>query len=289
MKCPKCQDAILAEVQVGPGLAVDLCRSCSGAWLDKSELYRFVRRPQRLYEELASAFRSVSPSNFSCPRCGKMMLHSRLDSADVVLEACPGCGGTWFDKGEVEKIQAAIARPDGAASAPTAPARQGSSPEPDGGPGPAGRPLTEMEVATVFGSDIFAALAFVTAAGAAGAASLGLLLGGMGKLPIGVADAGLLVITALPAAGLFFFIGRRRGLRRREARLFRGAVTGVRNLAAGPWGEIELKVRFVHAGSEHEVTRRVGYRVFSDAVEGASVGVVVPTEGPAAARIIRDV
>ncbi|MBI5623333.1 MAG: zf-TFIIB domain-containing protein [Elusimicrobia bacterium] len=271
MKCPKCRDAQLTEVQAGPGLAVDLCRACSGAWLDKSEIYRFVRQPQRLYEELGAAFRSVSPSDFSCPRCQKMMLHARLESADIVLEACPGCGGTWFDAGEVEKLQAAVA---------PAPAR--------GGPGPEGRPLTEMETATVFGSDGVAALAFVLASGGAAAAAAGAVLGAMRKLPIRLLDVGLFVLAVLPAALLLFLWARARGRRRAQARLFRGIVTSVRQLSSGPWGEVELTVRFSHGGADHSVSRRVGYRLFSDVAVGSAVGVVVPVEGPEEAKLVRD-
>ncbi|MBI5881942.1 MAG: zf-TFIIB domain-containing protein [Elusimicrobia bacterium] len=280
MKCPKCKDAVLTEVQAGPGMAVDLCRSCSGAWLDKSEIYRFVQQPQRLYDELAKAFQSVYPSDFSCPRCGRMMLHARLESADIVLEACPGCGGTWFDAGEVQKLQAAIAEA-GPKAAPAPGERRTPA------PGASGRLLTDMEVATVFGGDLTASLAVVFAAAGVLASVAGILLGAMKKLPIRVEDAGLLLALILPVSGLLSFLARARGRSRRQARLFSGTVIGVKNLASGPWGEVELKVRFLHEGTAHEITRRVGYRLFSDVAVGSSVGIVVPPGGPEGARVAR--
>ncbi|MBI4677859.1 MAG: zf-TFIIB domain-containing protein [Elusimicrobia bacterium] len=266
MNCPKCRESSLREVQAGSGLAVDLCPSCAGVWLDKAEIYRFVKQPHRLYQELSKAYRSVHPSDHSCPRCGKMLLSAKLDVADLMIEACPGCGGTWLDAGEVEKLQAEIAR--------LAPAS-------------GGRALTEMETASVFGVDVTAALAVVVAVGGALAAAAGLALGSMRKLPVRAGEAGLFLLAALSVAGLLFLLARGRSRRRKEARLVSGTVTGVKGLASGPWGEVELSVRFSFEGGEFEVLRKVSYRTFSDAREGSVVGVVALPGRPRDAAVVR--
>ncbi len=42
-----------------------------------------------------------------CPRDGAE-LTTRIYEADVEIDECPSCGGTFLDKGELERIQAAV-------------------------------------------------------------------------------------------------------------------------------------------------------------------------------------
>lgn len=41
----------------------------------------------------------------NCPRCAVTLVTERYE-ADVDVDTCPQCGGTWVDKGELERIQA---------------------------------------------------------------------------------------------------------------------------------------------------------------------------------------
>jgi len=37
-----------------------------------------------------------------CPRCTKVLVEKTIVA--VTLEGCPGCGGAWFDQGELDAI-----------------------------------------------------------------------------------------------------------------------------------------------------------------------------------------
>jgi Zn-finger nucleic acid-binding protein len=44
---------------MGPsGILVDLCASCGGAWLDKGEVYYYVRKPKDLQAAFAEAYKA---------------------------------------------------------------------------------------------------------------------------------------------------------------------------------------------------------------------------------------
>jgi Zn-finger nucleic acid-binding protein len=44
----------------------------------------------------------------NCPNCGNSVLSPRNISG-VTIDKCAGCGGAWFDKGELEKLFASAA------------------------------------------------------------------------------------------------------------------------------------------------------------------------------------
>lgn len=108
MNCPKCPSGALSEHRVAAGLHVDLCPSCHGVWLDRSEIYFFVHKPHRLYDEFNKAFLSVQSSALRCPRCSQMMSVARIDRAEIDFEVCGSCSGTWFDAKEIEKLNAGL-------------------------------------------------------------------------------------------------------------------------------------------------------------------------------------
>lgn len=109
LRCPSCKDATLTESSPRAGLAVDHCASCGGAWLDIGEVYAFTRDPKAAQAALKAAYGKALPSVRSCPRCAREMKSARLDSSGVLIEACPGCGGNWFDKGELAVFAASLA------------------------------------------------------------------------------------------------------------------------------------------------------------------------------------
>jgi heat shock protein HtpX len=108
MRCPKCSGNQLEE-RLGPqGVIVDQCSACGGVWLDKGEIYQFVRYPQRLHDEIVQAYRDTAPGQLSCPRCQERMTQARFPAPGPVVDVCAKCGGNWFDAGEVQAVQAML-------------------------------------------------------------------------------------------------------------------------------------------------------------------------------------
>ncbi len=108
MNCPKCAGRQL-EPRLGPqGVIVDQCSACGGVWLDKGELYHFVRDPQRLHDEIAGAYKDTAPGQRVCPGCGEKMIQARFPAPGPVVDVCAKCGGNWLDAGEIEAVQAML-------------------------------------------------------------------------------------------------------------------------------------------------------------------------------------
>lgn len=117
LRCPACKDSALTETSPRAGLAVDHCPACGGAWLDIGEVYAFTRDPRAAQAALKAAYGRALPSVRSCPRCAREMKAARLDASGVLIEACPGCGGNWFDKGELAVFASSLS-PAAAATKP---------------------------------------------------------------------------------------------------------------------------------------------------------------------------
>ncbi|MCX5795975.1 MAG: M48 family metalloprotease [Elusimicrobia bacterium] len=108
MNCPKCAEQSLEE-RLGPsGILVDLCSACGGVWLDKGEIYNYVRYPQTLHDDLVKAYGDTAPGLRPCPRCQVKMTQARFPAPGPVIDACPQCGGNWFDAGEVAALQSML-------------------------------------------------------------------------------------------------------------------------------------------------------------------------------------
>lgn len=111
MKCPACPSSQLRPLTLRAGLEAEVCGACQGAWLDRSEIYQFVKNVGRLQEELAAAYGTAKPSARPCPRCGRGLAEVRVASAEVSFEACPGCEGNWFDSEEIARLRQAVDHP----------------------------------------------------------------------------------------------------------------------------------------------------------------------------------
>lgn len=111
MQCPAC-DRELSHVRAGT-VEVDACHGgCGGIWFDAFEMQKLDRPEEKAGELLLNVTRAPSVDvdlerRRSCPRCdGIVMLrHSHKNSASVVLDECPGCGGFWLDAGELAMIR----------------------------------------------------------------------------------------------------------------------------------------------------------------------------------------
>lgn len=128
MLCPKCVDKPLDQGMGPNGVIVDNCASCGGVWLDKGEIYHYVKDPQRLFKDFAAAYQKPTQGDRACPRCLQAMAQAQFLPPGPLIDACARCGGTWFDAGEIQAVQAMLdhelsaeraSRPESPASAPS--------------------------------------------------------------------------------------------------------------------------------------------------------------------------
>ena len=95
------------------GVLLDYCSSCSAIWLDGGELDALRAGRARSESELAEQEqnetvdepgRAVTVSSL-CPRCQREM--SIAFFGDVEVDWCDGCGGLYFEQGELAAVLAA--------------------------------------------------------------------------------------------------------------------------------------------------------------------------------------
>lgn len=87
------------------GLSAQRCTSCGGSWI-AAEAYRAWLEAQPAARGKASAsgpgiaIAGEQPARV-CPACRRIMLrYSAGHGADVVVDVCGTCFGTWLDEGE---------------------------------------------------------------------------------------------------------------------------------------------------------------------------------------------
>jgi len=110
MDCPACKEAMItAELEE---VEVDYCAGCGGIWLDAGELELLVDEPGAARAVLDSFVvpDGVKERARRCPICRKRMEKVRAASGegDVLLDRCRGADGLWFDRGELDRILAAV-------------------------------------------------------------------------------------------------------------------------------------------------------------------------------------
>lgn len=110
--CPKCQ-TFLTMILSG-GVEGDTCPSCNGIWLDRMEEKDFLQFKPEVFslDDILHLRKFYQPSGkldpvryVPCPICGEMMNRIQWASfSGVVVDRCED-HGTWYDAGELEKIQ----------------------------------------------------------------------------------------------------------------------------------------------------------------------------------------
>lgn len=109
LTCPKCGDA-LHELQTPELVEVDFCSGCKGIFMDAGEASVWFEMGSDL-PDLDRSRAAARPTALSCPRCaGPLSELPYLAEAPVLLDRCEGCGGLWFDAGEVPKVEALASR-----------------------------------------------------------------------------------------------------------------------------------------------------------------------------------
>ncbi len=114
MQCPRCSGTFSQEVY--ETVLIDRCNSCQGIWLDTDELGKILQfeekkfTPQFVRKAIRESFAGVPEKEVQsvelCPKCGKAMNPLNFSySSGVIIDVCKE-HGTWFDKDELEKIQA---------------------------------------------------------------------------------------------------------------------------------------------------------------------------------------
>jgi len=95
MQCPKCATA-LAQRRYEPGIVVDTCAHCGGAWLDEGEAVYFTKDADAFRAALQRGLADSSPSGIDCPRCHGDLEVTRIGAGRGV-ERCDRCAGLWID------------------------------------------------------------------------------------------------------------------------------------------------------------------------------------------------
>jgi len=108
MKCPRC-DTELVEVLTRHGVLVDVCPNAHGVWLDGGEIYFFVRNPRDLdkimHGGLAQDGVTQKAIRQKCLRCDdRPMDVGRIGEKGPIVDHCPVCNGTWFDRNELAAL-----------------------------------------------------------------------------------------------------------------------------------------------------------------------------------------
>ena len=111
MKCPR-TNTNLKSVKVG-GITVDISEACGGVFFDNYELEHFDEKHERRGEVLVEHLKKFVPlqvnlkERISCPKCIDIVMarHFYSPEQQIEIDECPGCGGIWFDFGELKKLR----------------------------------------------------------------------------------------------------------------------------------------------------------------------------------------
>lgn len=114
MKCPVCTTELANKYF--QEIRLLHCPSCGGLWVRKKKLGEVLKRYMSFlaerHDKAIGRRKRVNPWKVEtvkiiCPECGRSMTKLNYAySSNVIVDTCETCGGTWLDKGEVEKIAA---------------------------------------------------------------------------------------------------------------------------------------------------------------------------------------
>jgi len=106
MNCPKCrQEPMRSETH--SHIAFERCPVCKGIYLDEGDLERLVSETDAgsvdtfAYSPVSQAMDDV---HGYCFRCDQQMT-SYVGPAELRLDKCERCGGTFLDQGELATLQ----------------------------------------------------------------------------------------------------------------------------------------------------------------------------------------
>lgn len=104
-RCPKCATSTLVEMRTPDHVVLDFCEACNGLWFDASELADYLGLSRDLME-LDAVRDQAAPTTLDCPKCPGALLELPFSAdADLLIDFCPDCHGTFFDFREVAQAQ----------------------------------------------------------------------------------------------------------------------------------------------------------------------------------------
>lgn len=112
LSCPRCK--VTMEVKIHEEIDVDACPKCKGVWVEHADERQALKiMPQTFtMDELKRLRKAYEPyakrdpiCYLSCPVCKDLMNRRNWGShSGVIVDKCDE-HGTWYDDGEIEKIQ----------------------------------------------------------------------------------------------------------------------------------------------------------------------------------------
>jgi len=116
MKCPRCKTKTIREIRY-ENFVANQCSSCNGFWLSRESLISIVETKEQKFststidKTISQSFEGVPEAEVAneldCPVCNKSMNSSNFGGdSGIIVDHCPHQHGTWFDYGELEKVQA---------------------------------------------------------------------------------------------------------------------------------------------------------------------------------------
>ena len=102
MRCPSKHNTVLISHLTTQGVEVDYCTECGGIWLDKGELFYFVRNPKLALKKFLFALEHKKPSDKISPKSLKPMVEIEYPDGPTI-DYCEESGGIWLDKNELEE------------------------------------------------------------------------------------------------------------------------------------------------------------------------------------------
>jgi Zn-finger nucleic acid-binding protein len=109
--CVKCRSVL--DRATFQGLEVDLCPSCGGLWLDRGEIARAAKLPEKELARLRALLTGASgpppvPTDHKapCPACDGSL--SEVMLGRVHVDHCTRCQGIFLDRGELQEAIDAV-------------------------------------------------------------------------------------------------------------------------------------------------------------------------------------
>jgi Zn-finger nucleic acid-binding protein len=108
LTCPRDGTALDVVHRADQKFEIDVCKQCSGVWLDSHELAGLCptasHLPARRDEAILSAVAAGREASgiATCPRCSARP--HQLELAGTLIDFCAACGGIWLDRYEVEAL-----------------------------------------------------------------------------------------------------------------------------------------------------------------------------------------
>ncbi len=105
LNCPKCQASMKSVCSKKRDVVIEQCHSCRGYWLDKNEIFKFVKNKLDLEKYHFDGLIAPKPTEQLCPRCvGQKLEQGTIPTLNFEIERCNQCEGIFLDHGELHQM-----------------------------------------------------------------------------------------------------------------------------------------------------------------------------------------